>query len=320
MTRILRDADLEGLIDLPQIVARMEDGYRADARGEVTLFPRRRVEAAGVSVAWLGAVVPSEDILGYRSYLHGAEVGDRGEQVVTLYRHSDMALRAVFLGRLVGNLRTGATLAAALHLVQPEVREVGLIGTGAQARNALACITATQRPDRVTAWSPSQDHREEFRGWAARALGLAVEPAGSAAEVVARAEAVVLATNADRPIFGPEALPGPRLLLSISAYRRPEIDPRILDAAPAVWTDSVVQAGEDGTLFATPERRAKLKPLGAGLSEGTAKDRATTRLVVNTGAAWEEVLLGKTLLERAESRGRGVVVAMPDEPPGAAVF
>ena len=319
MVRILRDVDLEGFVDVPEIVARMEEGYRADAAGEVVLLPRVRNEAAGVTLAWLGAALPSRDLLGYRTYLHGREGEDRGEQAVTLYRHSDMSLRAIFVGRLVGNLRTGATLAAALHLLAPDAREIGLIGTGTQARNAAACVVATFHPSRLVVWSPDAGHREKFRVWAHRTLRAEVEIASSAEGVASRCDSVLLATSADSPILSADSLGGPRLLLSISAYRRPELDPRILDSVGTIWTDSVLQASAPGTLLASPERRSKVRPLAEGLTDGAARDRTVHRLVINTGAGWEEVLAADALLRRAETLGLGTPLDLPSAPPDAAV-
>ncbi len=319
MVRILRDVDLEGFVDVPEIVAQMEEGYRADAAGEVVLLPRVRYEAAGVTLAWLGAALPSRDVLGYRTYLHGRGGEDRGEQTVTLYRHSDMSLRAIFVGHLVGNLRTGATLAAALHLLAPDAREIGLIGTGAQARSATACVLATSHPSRLVVWSPNAGHREKFRAWAHRTFRAEVEVASSAEEVASRCDSVLLATSAESPVLSADSLGGPRLLLSISAYRRPELDPRILDSVATIWTDSVLQASAPGTLLATAERRSKLQPLAHGLADGTARDRTVPRLVINTGAAWEEVLAAGALLERAERLGLGTPLDLPSGSPDAAM-
>jgi len=318
--RILRDLDLQGLVDIPKVVERMEAGYRADARGDVVPFPRSRFEARGVFLAWQGAAIPSEDLLGYRSYAYNAEGYDRGEQVVALYGYSTMDVRAVFVGRLVGNLRTGAALAAALHLAEPGVQEVGFIGTGDQARNALACIASTLRPRRVIAWSPTLARREEFRAWADRVLGLRVELGNDAAEVVRSVPATVLVTSAENTVVTSEMVAQPKLLLSISAYRRPEIDVRLLDSVPRIWTDSVAQASGPGCLFEPEARRAKLRPLGEGILDGSAHDPTSTRIIINTGAAWEELALAEMMYELAESRDAGVSVAMPKERPGAAVF
>jgi alanine dehydrogenase len=318
--RILRDLDLQEWIDIAKVVERIEAGYRADARGEVVPFPRSRLDAGAVSMALQGAAVASQDLLGYRSYVYNSEGYDRGEQVVVLYGYSNMDVRAIFVGRLVGNLRTGAALAAALHLIAPHTREVGFIGTGDQARNALACISHTLRPTRVMAWSPDATRREMFREWAKGKFGLDIELGQDAGDVVRNMPAVLLATSADNTLVTSEMVTEPKVILSISAYRRPEIDPVLLDSARWVWTDSVVQASGPGTLFESDPRRAKLRPLVAGVDDGSARESSVNRIVINTGAAWEELVVAQLMYEIAESREIGVSVSMPPNRPSASVF
>ena len=318
--RILRDIDIQESIDIAKVVERIEDGYRADARGEIVPFPRVRLDAGAVSMAWLGAAIESMDLLGYRSYVYNSEGYDRGEQVVVLYGHKNMDVRAVFVGRLIGNLRTGASLAAALHMMGPHTREVGFIGTGDQARNALACIAAVLRPSRLVAWSPNKLRREKFRRWARSRLGVDVELARDVGEVVRDVPTVVLATSAENTLVTSDMITGPKLLLSISAYRRPEIDPWLLDSARRVWTDSIAQASGPGTLFDSDSLRTKLRPLGEGIADGSARDPSVTRILINTGAAWEELLVAQLMFEIAESRGIGAKLPMPRVRPSAAVF
>jgi alanine dehydrogenase len=309
MVRLVRDEEIRPALDLPSIVARVEMGYLADGRGEVVPFPRSRIDARGTTLAWLGAALPSEGVLGYRSYLYASDGRDRGDQVVALYGHQEMELRAIFLGRLVGNLRTGAAVAAALHLADPSIRAIGILGTGSQARNALSCIAAVYPSPRVVVWSPNHDRRESFREWSKANLHLAVEVGRSPADVLERCPAVALVTSSETPVVTPEMVREPRLLVSINAYRRPEIDPRLLDATPQVWTDSVTQAAS-GSLFASEPRRSKLRPLAHGLRDGSLRNTDATRIVINTGAAWEEVALAQLLFEIAEQRGVGVSIEL----------
>ncbi len=310
MALVLQDHELRKLLDLPKIVARLEEGYRADSRGDVVPFPRSRVDARGTTLAWLGAAIPSANLLAFRSYLYRSDGYDRGEQIVALYTHSEMELRALFVGRLVGNLRTGAAIAAAFHLVDPDMKEVGMIGTGYQARNALACLTAVFGSPRVVAWSPNPEHREAFRAWAREDLGIHVELAEDASGVARTTSNIALVTSSEEPVLTPEMVSAPKLLLSISAYRRPEIDLRVLDAVPWVWTDSVAQASSPGTLFEKGERRSRLRPLVQGIEDGSARDSRSTRIIINTGAAWEEAVVGQILFEIAESRGIGARVTI----------
>jgi alanine dehydrogenase len=308
MVRILRDEELRRVLDLRRVVARIEDGYRSDARGDIVILPRSRVDTRGTCLAWLGAAVPGQDLLGFRSYLYGANGEDSGQQVVALYAHGSMALRALFIGQLVGNLRTGASIAAALHLADPADRNLGMIGTGYQARNALACLAAIFRPLSVVVWSPSPEHRSSFVDWARAALDLEVEVAADASRVVEQSSTVAVLTTSETPVVTAGMVKEPKLLISITAYRRPEIDDALIDRSRFVWTDSVVQASGPGTRFERAEWRSKLRPLASGLEDGTALDPRGTRIVVNTGAAWQEVVAADILLELATEAGVGTEV------------
>ena len=312
MVRILRDDDLRGLVELPDIVTTLEEGYRADGRGELSVLPRRRADVGGRGTAWQGAAVPARDLLGFRAYVYRPDGYDRQQQLVALYRLSTMELRALFVGGRVGGLRTGAAVAAALRMAEPQLGEVGLLGTGAQARNALTAMAAVFRLTTVSAWSPNPAHRADLASWARGTLGVRVDPAGSAREVVVRHSTLVLTTSSETTVLSRAMVTTPKLIVSLTGYRRPEIDPQLLDEADRVWTDSVCQASEEGTLFFEPDRRAKLRPLAEGVAEGSARDRTRLRIVLNTGAAWQEVLVAAALLDRAEAIGRGIELDLPD--------
>jgi ornithine cyclodeaminase/alanine dehydrogenase-like protein (mu-crystallin family) len=308
MVRILRDDELRDRLDLARVVSSVEEGYRADARTEVVTLPRTRTDARGTTLAWLGAAIPTLDLLGFRSYLYRSDGADLGHQVVALYGHSGMELRALFLGRLVGNLRTGAAIAAALHLVDPTQRNFGMIGTGYQGRNALACLAAVFPSLHVLAWSPNPERRSAFRDWGRSALGVDVDLADGVTDLVGRCSTVVLVTSADSPVLTARMLGEPRILLSINAYRWPEIEPSILDGVSIVGTDSVEQASGPGTLFEESARKAKLRPLVRALEDGSMRDVRTHRIIINTGAAWQEIVTAQLLLDvaRAESLGTEV--------------
>lgn len=311
MVRLLRDAEIRDRIDLPRVVARLEAGYRADAEGEVVPFPRGRYDAGGTMFAWLGAAIRSQDLLGFRSYLYRSDGYDRGEQLVALYGRREMELRALFLGRLIGNLRTGATIAAAFHLLDPTLQEIGIVGTGYQARNALTCLAAVYPSARFVVWSPNLIHREEFRTWSRVALRAQVAVVDQPDEMFRTVPALALVTSATEPVVSASDIHGRKILVSLSGYRRHEIDPGLLDSTPRIWTDSVAQAAGPGTLFESPERRAKLRPLGQGVADGTARDPRSVTIVLNTGAAWEETVTAQGLYELALARGIGTEIELP---------
>jgi alanine dehydrogenase len=310
MVRILRDPEVEALLDRRELVERLEDGYRADAVGETTLLPRSRGELGDRTLAFLGASVGPTDRIAWRSYLYSASGEDRGHQVVALYRRSTMELETLFLGTAIGVLRTGGSMIAAVRFAQPRLRRLGLLGTGRQARSALASAAATLPLEQVTVWSPSATHREEFGAWARTNLGRTVELARGPAEVARASEAILLATSAEETVLTDEMLPDPRLLVSLSAYRRPELAATLVDRSRWLWTDSVEQAGR-GPVFAAEPRRGKLRPVADPGCLEALRDEGATRLVVNTGAAWQELVLAATVSAAAEAAGVGDVVPIP---------
>ncbi|MGI0128655.1 MAG: hypothetical protein ACREDE_02215 [Thermoplasmata archaeon] len=300
MVRILTDWDIARVMDRRAAVELMEERYRTDARGEVFLFPRSRTDAREVTLAWMGAAVPPADVFGFRSYLYDQAGTDRGDQVVALYRYSTMELKGLFLGPLLGTLRTGAAVVAALRFVRPDGDSLGLIGTGTQARQALACAASALPLKSVWAWSPNPERRERFQRWARETVRVEVRLADDPGRVLRETRAIALLTSSETPVITPEMMLGPRLLLSINSYRRPEIDPRLLEGASHVWTDSIEQARGPGSLFRTGQMGQKLLRLAdpEGLRE--LREEMSTRIVINTGAAWEEVLLAESLWQSAE--------------------
>ncbi|HTT44454.1 MAG TPA: hypothetical protein VMH38_00355 [Thermoplasmata archaeon] len=312
--RVLNDAEVTRLMDRRRTVELMAEGYSADARGEIFPLPRSRTQAHDLTVAWMGAAIPSTDVLGFRSYLYNQDGADRGDQIVALYRHSTMELKGLFLGCLIGNLRTGAAIAAALRFVRPNLEAIGLLGTGTQARQALACAVAALPLKSVWAWSPNSGRREGFRRWAEEALHVHVRLGDDAESVVREAEAVALVTSSETSVVTQEMLAKPKLLVSINSYRRPEIDLRLLEEAPLIWTDSIEQASGPGGLFQGDAMRGKLRKLADPEALRELRDESSTRIVINTGAAWEEVLLAESLWRSAEELDVGLQTTLLNQP------
>lgn len=298
------------MVDRRRVVDLMTAGYLADARGDVCPLPRSRTPVRDVTVAWMGAAIPSADVLGFRSYLYDQNGTDRGNQIVALYRYSTMELKGLFLGRLIGNLRTGAAIAAALRFVHPTLTTFGLIGTGTQARQALTFVAATLPLSSVWAWSPTPERREAFQSWADERLGVRIRLGEDASHVLREARAVALVTSAETPVVTSEMVTEPRLLISINAYRRPEIALPLLEAAPYVWTDSLEQASGPGSLFQSDAMRGKLRKLADPEKLPQLRDESTTRIIVNTGAAWEETLLSESLWESSEELDLGLSIPL----------
>ncbi len=58
------------------------------------------------------------------------------------------------------------------------------------------------------------------------------------------------------------------------------------------------------------ERPSRLRSLGSGGGEGSVRDSPTTTVLLRTGAAWEELMVARTLLEQVASGETGVELAI----------
>ena len=80
-----------------------------------------------------------------------------------LYEQSSGKLVAIIEAGRLGQLRTGATTGvAAQWLAAPEAAELGLFGTGYQARTQLEALVAVRPIKRAFVYSRNESHREAF--------------------------------------------------------------------------------------------------------------------------------------------------------------
>lgn len=106
-------------------------------------------------------------------------------------------------------MRVGATSAlAARHLARPDVRRVGVIGTGWQAgAQVMGLFEVFPDIEEMTIYSPDAAHRAAFAdGWSTK-LRRRVVAAQAAADAVADADVVALATNSQVPVVAADAIP-----------------------------------------------------------------------------------------------------------------
>jgi ornithine cyclodeaminase/alanine dehydrogenase-like protein (mu-crystallin family) len=142
-----------------------------------------------------------------------AVAGDMGIKLVTFYpgnaersMHTHHALillfraetgepLAVMDGRLITEMRTAATSAAATDLLSmPNSRVLAILGSGVQARSHWEAMRLVRDFDEVRVWSRNPDHARDF----AREIGATTM---SAEDAVRGADVVVTATAAVEPIL-----------------------------------------------------------------------------------------------------------------------
>jgi alanine dehydrogenase len=148
----------------------------------------------------------------------------------------------------LGRIRTGAASGvAAKFMARQDAAQVGLIGTGRQARTQLEAVAAVRKLARVKVFSRSEEHRREFSRELSEKLGMEVEPAESAEEAARFGDIVITATSASQPVVQGEWLrPGTHLnAIGANMANRREVDERTLARAATIAVDSLEQAKKE---------------------------------------------------------------------------
>lgn len=237
--------------------------------------------------------------------------------VVVAFDATDGAPAAFLLdGGYLTDLRTGAAGGvAARHLAPADVRTVGVIGTGLQARYQLDAL-ALERPgfDRVRVWGRTPAHRAACVADLADRPGLpagcSFEAATTPRDAVIGADVVITCTASRAPLIEREWLEKGTHLTAVGSdgVGKQELDPSILVGADLIAVDDRSQAAAIGELQHAEVGRESVAELGeivVGSRPGrTAIDQLTVCDL--TGLGVQDVAAVNVVMANAASRGRTV--------------
>lgn len=264
MTLVLSNEDIAPLLEMPELIATLEECYRDLAAGKgvtrnrsdcitPTRVPERLYGLKSmdgiVPRLGFGAVRIRSDMLSWptkdgiqRREKVPAAKSKRWVGLVLLFDCETGDPVAIFPDGVIQRMRVGATTGlGAKYLARTDAETIAIIGTGWQAGAQLMALAAVRPVKSVRCFSPNAEHRATFAREASTMLGLPVEPATSAAEAVRKADVVLCATSAIDAVFLDDWLePG----MHVSSIRLPEISIPTLKRANLVYIharDSVPQ-------------------------------------------------------------------------------
>jgi alanine dehydrogenase len=195
MTLLLDNDAVTASVDLAQMVELIEEGLRIEARGGVDSVPRVNLPAGATGFFRLmPAVVPELDLIGLKAFNSNSRTGVR--YLVALWSIAEGDLLALVDASYLTAVRTGAVTAVA-HRALTKGRgfsELGVIGSGLEARTNLQAICAVTDVARVKVFSPNAERRALFAREMSERLGIEVVAVDSG-EAAADADSVLVATN-----------------------------------------------------------------------------------------------------------------------------
>lgn len=195
------------------------------------------------------------------------EYGGKGEQVCTLYDGQSAQLQGIIIGDLqidgfppegLRGCQTAMDAAVDIDLLAREnATDIGIFGSGKQAKHHLMVIDHLRDLETVRVYSPTAAHRQQFKDRMAEFVDADIQVVDGPAGVIEEADIVLCATNASSPVFDGDLLEPGQLVISIvaggiglvdvggSPQRRRELDNRTVERADLYVTRSVELARED---------------------------------------------------------------------------
>ena len=316
----LKSDELAGLASPAEYVDVVREGYRQRGEG-APAEPRTRLDNADPPGFLTGyfAILPETGAMG--GYTYAAGFGHQDAQfVLPLFDAESGELLAILDGASMNPSKTGAAGAVGVDaLAREDASELGIIGSGTQARGQLLATATVRDLDRVRVFSPTESSRREFAAEMDDQLDAVVEPVESSTAAVSDADIVITATTANEPVFdGDDLSPGTHVT-AMGKYHptQHEIDATTVSRAKYVL-DLLARTEQDAGAYRTAladgaieegHAHAELGDIVAGNASGRETDDEIT-VFDSGGTAIETVAAAKLLYDRARENGLGEMLSL----------
>lgn len=270
---LLTNEDVEPLLTMPDCMAAIEAAFADLGREDAVDIPRQDAivpvpregaihdlktmsgswPKAGIAAIRLNSDIVTSPIIDgkvRRVKLAVSPPGGRYNGAVLLFSTDTGQLLAMINDGIMQRTRVGATSGvAAKYLARPDVKVMGLLGTGFQAGGQIEAMCAARPFETIKVYSPTLENRTRFAAHYRKALDRDVRAVDSADEAAEGVDVLVTATNSISPTIKPEWLkPG----MHLSSLNRTELLPEVFAKVDRL----VVNARVGGTSFTargTPE-------------------------------------------------------------------
>lgn len=246
MTLILSNEEIDGVLNMADCIAALEQAYRDQAACQAVNRPRtdiytphERDDAFYVFKSFEG-MLPSAGVVALRinsdvitwSEYAGTTRKDklpaadgRWVGLVLLFSISTGEPLAIFPDGVVQRMRVGAANGLAARFLAKENSQVyGLLGAGWQAGAQLMAMATVRSLREVRVYSPNPESRRHFAEEYGERLGLPIRAVDSAEEAADGADILGTATNSIGAIVQPQWLqPG----MHVSCVKRSELGPAL---------------------------------------------------------------------------------------------
>ena len=338
MVLVLKNEEMEDLVPMAEEIDAVEKAFREMGEGKAVNSPRARLRVqapgkeAGVQYYFnnIMGLVPGmksmalridssfskeELVAGSRRRVYpGSYVG-----LVLLFDMESCDLLAIMDDHIPSVMRVGATSGVAMrHLARPEVKVMGLLGSGEQARTQLLAACAVRTLDKVKVYSPTRKNRERFAEEMTDKAGVEIVPVKSAEDAVRGSDVVTAATNTVDPVIDGNWLEEGCHVTSIVGgdgfLPRKELDDEVIRRAGLIVVGYKKQIFLDRQAefadrldrgLVRPEELHELGELLMGQCRGRKDEQEITLFKNNTGMGIQFAATARVIYEAARAQGIG---------------
>ena len=308
----LTESEVEPLLAMPAAIDAVRTAFRKLALDEAESPPRLRCRTDKAMLHLLPASLRTLGGLGFKAYTVAA---GRARFHVVLYDAKTGELDAVLEGDALGQFRTGAASGVATDLLaRPDASNMGLYGTGKQARTQLLAVAAVRPLTRVTVVGRDPNKLRDFCARMSAEANVEVVPAPTPEAAARDQDIISTATTSRDPVLrGAWVAPGSHVnLVGSNFLAKAETDAELFAKASVVVADSVDQARlEAGDFVAALQTGVlnwssvgELSRLVVGNHPGRSGDTDIT-VFKSLGIGAEDVALAQVVVAEARRRGVG---------------
>jgi ornithine cyclodeaminase/alanine dehydrogenase-like protein (mu-crystallin family) len=301
LTLVLSERDVEGLIDMKEVVSSVEEVFRRQGMGEVSNSMRTRSRGTASVLNVMHANLSYIHRGGVKVYM-SSRAGTKF--ALLLFDTNDARLLAVMGADILGRFRTGAASGVATkYLYRKRTGILALFGSGRQALTQVLALKEVMSLQEVRVWSPTREHRDAF----VRKLetyGFNSGAFDSPATAVKGADLATAITSSGRPFLTDETLRNVRHLNVVggNVSDRAEITTAGVGSFATIAVDDIpqarieygdlIQAAKDGVF--SWESAVDLGTIVAG------KRKPEGRTMFRSGgAALEDVAVASLIYDKA---------------------
>src|SRR5262249_46925745 len=172
---LLTEDEVRRLLTMDMALEAVEQGLRKLALDEAHIIPRARAVTDHAMLHTMAATAKSLGVMGSKVYATSRK--GNAQFLVSLFDGKTGALLALIQADYLGQVRTGAASGVATkHMARPDASEVGIFGSGKQARTQVEAVCKVRKVRSVAVYSPNEEHRKGFAREMSERCGVDVVP------------------------------------------------------------------------------------------------------------------------------------------------